>query len=125
MTSEDEFMELMTRTAEPINEDPCRDADPQASDGRELTLTVGTEPSAWSETLRQVTEQCGSRAVRLDCRHVQRVASADLGRLITARLRMQAAGGQLSLINVNENLWQVLEITRLTRLFPIGKIDRF
>lgn len=58
-------------------------------------------------------------AIRLDLRSVDYVGSEDLGALVILNKRLRAAGAQLSLLNVQPVVSQVLSITRLDTILKV------
>ncbi len=51
--------------------------------------------------------------------NVEHLSSAALGALITVNKKVKASDGQLRLANINSQIMEVFEITRLDRLFQI------
>jgi anti-sigma B factor antagonist len=59
----------------------------------------------------------GSRVV--DCRKLEYISSAGLGVLLMTQKRLKAAGGELSLINVNHHIRDVFRYSGLDQVFKI------
>jgi len=57
----------------------------------------------------------------IDFSNVDHLSSAALGALITINNKIKAKDGQLRLSNINDQIIEVFEITRLDRLFQIHK----
>ena len=55
----------------------------------------------------------------LDFRHVQSISSLELAALIHLHKGTQARGGRLTLFNLNAQVFEVFEITRLHGMFQI------
>jgi len=79
--------------------------------------------------MRETANQLASRfanqlptpgtAIKLDLRNVDFVGSEDLGALVILNKRLRAAGAQLSLMNVQPVVSQVLSITRLDTILKV------
>jgi anti-sigma B factor antagonist len=57
--------------------------------------------------------------VVVDLSGLRFVASAGLGALVAAHLRCRQRGGMLKLVAPPSNILQILNVTHLTKLFPI------
>ena len=55
----------------------------------------------------------------LDFSNIEYLGSIELGTLITLRKRLNAAGGRLTLFNLNPQVYETFETTRLHTLFEI------
>src|SRR5689334_5446268 len=57
----------------------------------------------------------GEQQVYLDLGNVQLVCSLGLGRLMALNNKVRSRGGHLTLFNVNEPVFRVLDVSRLTQ----------
>jgi anti-sigma B factor antagonist len=71
-----------------------------------------------SEMFRLVEEE-DRRKLLLNFSTVDFLSSAALGKLITLDKKVKAHGGQLMLSNIRPEIFEVFQITKLTRLFDI------
>lgn len=71
-----------------------------------------------SEMFRLVEEE-DRRKLLLNFATVDFLSSAALGKLITLEKKVKAHGGQLKLSNIRPEIFEVFQITKLTRLFDI------
>ena len=55
----------------------------------------------------------------IDFKNVEHLSSAALGALVRISHRIQDKSGQLRLVNLAQQLWEIFEITRLIALFQI------
>src|SRR2546423_15697569 len=62
--------------------------------------------------------------ILLNFSNVEYLSSAALGKFITLNKKVQASGGKLVLCNIDPNIYEVFEITRLDRLFNIQKEEQ-
>ena len=86
--------------------------------GLEGSITIG----AGTEALRRETRRlirAGRRDLLLDLARVRFVDSAGLGAMIAALLAARRAGGQVALLAPRPNVLEVIEVTRLARVFDI------
>lgn len=60
----------------------------------------------------------GARHILLDCEHLEFIDSEALESLLRLRETLAPRNGQICLINPDENVAKILEITRLDRAFP-------
>jgi anti-anti-sigma factor len=65
------------------------------------------------------TEGLGQCHLLLDFGNVDRLNSAELGTLIRVHQRVTAAGGRLTLFNLNPSVYEVFTVTRLHTLLGI------
>ena len=72
-----------------------------------------------SELLLELVDKSRAKKMLLDFRNVKYMSSAVLGMLITLNKKVQAAGGQLVLCNIDLNIREVFELTKLDKLFVI------
>jgi len=73
------------------------------------------------EDLFSLVDEQGRRRLILNFRNVDYLSSAALGKFITLNKKVQAAGGKLALCNIDPNIYEVFEITKLNKLFNIQK----
>ena len=76
------------------------------------------------EQLFSLVDQDGRRKLLLNFGNVEYLSSAALGKLITLNKKVQAAGGKLVLCNIDPNIYEVFEITKLNKLFNIQKEEQ-
>ena len=74
--------------------------------------------------LFRLVDELGRRHVILDLGNVEYVSSAALGKFITLNKKVQGKGGKLVMCNINDDIFEVFEITRLDRLFNIQKDEQ-
>ena len=60
----------------------------------------------------------GERAFLIDFAHTGYVDSAGLGALVSLRKRVRERGGELRLANLNDDLKQLLRLTKIDTLLP-------
>jgi anti-sigma B factor antagonist len=84
---------------------------PSILDDRELRLV--------NDGLRSLYEEHGHDKVLLNLGSVTRLTSALLAKLLKFHLRLRQAGGRLTLCEVRPEVWEVFEITHLTRIFDV------
>ena len=73
------------------------------------------------EQLFSLVDELGRRKVLLNFKHVEFLSSAALGKLITMNRKLQSAGGKLVLCDIDPQIYEVFEITKLNKLFTIHK----
>jgi anti-sigma B factor antagonist len=66
-----------------------------------------------------LVENLGAVHVLLDLTGVRIVTSDGLGLIIILHTKLQAAGGRLTITGVNPAVYEVFEVTQLTRLFDV------
>lgn len=71
------------------------------------------------EQLFGLVDDDGKRKVLLDFENVEYLSSAALGKLITMNKKVRGVSGQLRLCNIRPEIYEVFEITRLNKVFPI------
>ena len=76
------------------------------------------------EQLFSLVDELGRRKLILNFGNVEYLSSAALGKLITLNKKLQAAGGRLSLCNIDPQIYEVFEITKLNKLFQIQKDEQ-
>ncbi|MFQ3651178.1 MAG: STAS domain-containing protein, partial [Gemmataceae bacterium] len=60
----------------------------------------------------------------LNFRNVKYLSSAALGKLIALNKKVKSAGGSLVLSNINPEIIEVFEITKLDKMFKIKKDEQ-
>jgi anti-sigma B factor antagonist len=80
------------------------------------------------QTLQAIREQLfglvgelGRCKLLLDFGSVEYLSSPILGELITLHKQVNAAGGQLMLCNIDPQIYEVFEITKLNKLFDVRR----
>jgi anti-sigma B factor antagonist len=71
------------------------------------------------EQLFSLVDESGRKKLLLNFGNVEYMSSAALGKLITLNKKVQAVGGKLVLCNIDPQIREVFEITRLDKLFVI------
>ena len=71
------------------------------------------------EQLFGLVDQDGRRKLLLNFGNVEYLSSAALGKLITLNKKLQAVGGRLILCNIDPQIYEVFEITKLDKFFKI------
>jgi anti-anti-sigma factor len=76
---------------------------------------------AIEEQLLGLAGELGSGHLLLDLSGIHYASSIALGMMITVRQKLRTAGGRLTLTGVADEIYDVLDATRLTRLLDIRK----
>ena len=71
-----------------------------------------------------LVDEDGRKKIVLDFSVVEYLSSAALGKLITLNKKLQQAGGKLILCNIDAQIFEVFEITKLDRFFKIIKEEQ-
>jgi anti-sigma B factor antagonist len=71
------------------------------------------------EQLFSLVDNSGRRKVLLNFSNVEYLSSAALAKLITLNKKLQQVNGRLVLCNIDPQIYEVFEITKLNRLFEI------
>ena len=71
------------------------------------------------EQLFGLVDESGRKRLLLNFGNVEYMSSAALGKLITLNKKVQASGGKLVLCNIDPQIREVFEITKLDKLFLI------
>src|SRR5436309_12111724 len=79
---------------------------------------------AIGEQLFQLVDELGRRKILLNFGNVEYLSSAALGKLITLNKKLQQAGGRLILCNIDAQIYEVFEITKLNKLFSIQREEQ-
>ena len=76
------------------------------------------------EQLFGLVDEEGCRKLLLNFNNVEFLSSAALGKLITLNKKLQAAKGKLILCNIDPQIHEVFEITKLDKFFNIQKEEQ-
>jgi anti-sigma B factor antagonist len=76
------------------------------------------------EQLFSLVDQEGRRKLLLNFGNVEYLSSAALGKLITLNKKLQQSGGTLILCNIDPQIYEVFEITKLDKFFNIQKEEQ-
>jgi anti-anti-sigma factor len=85
-----------------------------------LILTQNMSPDL-NPLLDRLAEEAGPHALILDFGDVELVSAAGLGSLVRLYKAVRAAGGWLILRDLDDAVYEVFEITRLTTLFDVRR----
>ena len=76
------------------------------------------------EQLFSLVDEEGWRKILLNFSNVEYLSSAALGKLTTLNKKLQQAGGKLILCNIDPQIYEVFEITKLDKFFKIQKDEQ-
>src|SRR5438067_942059 len=76
------------------------------------------------EQLFSLVDELGRKKLLLNFGNVEYLSSAALGKFITLNKKVNAAGGRLILCNIDPQIYEVFEITKLNKLFNIQKEEQ-
>ena len=76
------------------------------------------------EDLFSLVDELGRKKILLNFSNVEYLSSAALGKFITLNKKVGASGGKLVMCNINDEIFEVFEITKLNRLFNIQKDEQ-
>src|SRR5271155_2549458 len=68
------------------------------------------------EDLFELVDNLGRKKILLNFGNVEYLSSAALGKFITLNKKVQAAQGKLILCNIEPNIYEVFEITKLNKI---------
>ena len=71
------------------------------------------------DQLFSLVDEVGRRKLLLNFVNVEYLSSAALAKLITLNKKLQQAGGRLIMCNIDPQIYEVFEITKLSKLFNI------
>src|SRR6516165_8106742 len=71
-----------------------------------------------------LVDELGRKKLLLNFGNVEYMSSAALGKLITLNKKLQAVNGRLILCNIDPQIYEVFEITKLNKLFNIQKEEQ-
>lgn len=74
---------------------------------------------AIGEQLFSLVDEHQRKKILLNFSNVEYLSSAALAKLITLNKKLQQAGGRLILCNIDPQIYEVFEITKLNKLFNI------
>jgi anti-anti-sigma factor len=74
------------------------------------------------EQLLSLVEELGRKKIALNLGNVELLSSAALGTFVALNRKLSVAGGWLALCNIDPRIYEVLEITKLSKLFRIGPL---
>lgn len=76
------------------------------------------------EDLFSLVDEFNRKKILLNFGNVEYLSSAALGKFITLNKKVQTAGGKLVMCNINDDIYEVFEITKLNKLFNIQKDEQ-
>jgi len=76
------------------------------------------------EQLFSLVDESGRRKILLNFHNVEYLSSAALGKLITLNKKINAVGGKLVLCEIDPQIYEVFEITKLDKFFNIQKEEQ-
>jgi anti-sigma B factor antagonist len=76
------------------------------------------------DQLFSLVDESGRRKLLLNFGNVEYLSSAALGKLITLNKKLNAVGGRLILCNIDPQIYEVFEITKLDKFFSIHKEEQ-
>jgi len=76
------------------------------------------------EQLFGLVDESGRRKLLLNFSNVEYLSSAALGKLITLNKKLQGVGGKLVLCQIDPQIYEVFEITKLDKFFTIVKEEQ-
>ena len=76
------------------------------------------------DQLFELVDDLGKKKLLLNFANVEYLSSAALGKLITLNKKLQSVGGRLILCNIDPQIYEVFEITKLDRFFNIQKEEQ-
>ena len=76
------------------------------------------------EQLLSLVEELGRQKILLNFANVEFLSSAALGKLIVLNRKLNETGGKLVLCNIDRNIYEVFEITKLNKVFAIAKDEQ-
>jgi anti-sigma B factor antagonist len=86
-----------------------------AADLREESL------QATGHNLFRIADGLGCSQLMVDMGEVDFLTSTALGKLVALNTRVQAGGGDLILVNVADDVYQIFEVTRLNQILDIRR----
>ena len=73
------------------------------------------------EDLYSLVDELGKKRIVVSFANVEYYSSACIGRFLTLQKKVKAVGGGLVLCDVNDDIFEVFEITRHNRTFKFAK----
>jgi anti-sigma B factor antagonist len=83
-------------------------------------ITLGEGNVVLREIVRELADQ-GNKKVVLNLAEVQYIDSSGIGELVKTHTTIRNQGGQLKLINLNQRVNDLLQMTRLSAVFDIER----
>ena len=84
------------------------------------TLNETTAPAV-KEQLMSLVKELGPAKVRLSLKNVRFLTSDGLGMLVAIHSKVRNAGGNLTLCEVNDTIFELFEVTQLVRVLDIQR----
>jgi anti-sigma B factor antagonist len=81
-------------------------------------IVLGKESATLRELVSQLTND-GSRKLLFNLAEVSYIDSSGLGNLVSALTNVRRQGGELKLVNLNKNVHDLIQITRLYTVFDV------
>ena len=78
-----------------------------------------SNPEAFSKMMSRLAQQEGRNKLQLNFARVRCLTASGLGALVMLHKRLRAAGGQLTCCNVSSNVYEIFQVTGLTKLLHI------
>lgn len=92
----------------------------RAADALTVALSGRLDTTTAPQLEKALQENLGGiRAVTFDFTGIEYISSAGLRVLLTAQKQMNAAGGTMTLVHINETVMEVFEITGFTDILTI------
>jgi anti-sigma B factor antagonist len=76
------------------------------------------------EDLFSLVDELGRKKILLNFGNVEYLSSAALGKFISLNKKVQMASGKLVLCNIDPQIYEVFEITKLNKLFNMQKDEQ-
>ena len=76
------------------------------------------------EQLFSLVDELGRKKILLNFGNVEYLSSAALGKFVALHKKVSAAGGRLILCNIDPQIYEVFEITKLNKLLNIQKEEQ-
>ena len=76
------------------------------------------------EQLFNLVDEAGRKKILLNFANVEYLSSAALGKLILLNNKLKTTGGRLILCNIDPQIYEVFEITKLNKVFNIQKEEQ-
>ena len=76
------------------------------------------------EQLFSLVDELGRKKILLNFRNVEYLSSAALGKFITLNKKVNGSQGKLVLCNIDPQIYEVFEITKLNKVFNIQKDEQ-
>ena len=86
---------------------------------KDRKILVEEQIQAVGDQLMSLANESGPVQLLLNFRNVEYMSSAVLGMLVSLNKKIKAAGGKLVLCNIDAQIREVFEITKLDKLFVI------